>query len=57
MTKHYPADFINAIAEEGTMDESIHHLKEIWNELCQARAEIRALKMKIENEPSKGSDN
>lgn len=36
---HYPAAFINAIAEEGTKLEAVEWLQKIWNELCEAKRE------------------
>ncbi len=48
--QHHPAAFINAIWEEGTKEEAIKYLQETWNELCEARKEIAALKgIKREN--------
>lgn len=42
-TKHHPAAFINAIAEEGTKAEAIEWLQKEWNENCELRAAARAL--------------
>lgn len=50
--KHRQAAFINAIADEGTKDEAVKFLQETWNELCEARAEIRQLKYRLEGNPS-----
>lgn len=38
---HVQASFINAIAEEGTKQEAVEWLQRIWNELCQAEANLR----------------
>ena len=43
MARH-PAAFINAIAEEGTKAEAIKYLQETWDELQDAKKEIRMLK-------------
>lgn len=48
MTKHYPAAFINNIADEGSKAEAIKFLQETWNELCEAKEEIISLKKKLE---------
>lgn len=42
--KRHPAAFINIIAEDGTKEEAIRYLQETWNELCEAREEIKRLK-------------
>lgn len=39
--KHYPAAFINAIADEGTKAEAIQFLQETWNELCEVKEQLR----------------
>ncbi len=47
--KHYPAAFINVIAEEGTMEDAIHYLQETWNELCEAREQLKEAKEELQN--------
>ena len=44
---HAQAAFINAIADEGTKDEAVQFLQETWNELCEARDEITALRARL----------
>ena len=39
---HFRAAFINAIAEEGTKQEAIAWLQQIWNERCQLKRELAA---------------
>lgn len=34
---HHPAAFINAIADEGDMEEAIHFLQETWDELVNLK--------------------
>lgn len=38
-TPHVPAAFINAIAEEGDMDEAVHYLQKTWNEACALKSQ------------------
>ena len=44
---HYQAAFINAIAEEGTKQEAIAWLQQIWNERCQLERELAAAVKRI----------
>lgn len=39
--KHHPAAFINVIAEDGSKEEAVEQLQETWNELCEARNQIK----------------
>lgn len=43
---HVPAAFINAIAEEGTKAEAIEWLQKTWNENCELRAQLAALRLR-----------
>jgi hypothetical protein len=40
---HCPAAFINAIHDDGTKEEAVKFLQETWNELVQARTELRRM--------------
>ncbi len=40
---HYPAAFINIIADEGTKAEAIQYLQKTWNELQDMRAQYAAM--------------
>lgn len=44
MSAKHPAAFINAIYEEGTKMDAVKFLSQTWDELCDAKAEIRKLK-------------
>lgn len=46
--KHYPAAFINAIAEEGTKEEAIRYLQSTWNELCELKEAHKQLLARYE---------
>ncbi len=48
MAKH-PAAFINAISEEGTKAEAIKYLQKTWDELIDAKEEIKRLTTKLNN--------
>ncbi len=45
---HCQAAFINAIAEEGTKQEAIAWLQQIWNERCQLERELAAARSKVD---------
>lgn len=45
--KHYPAAFINSIAEEGTKDEAVGWLQRIWNERCTLELEAADLRERL----------
>lgn len=47
--KHYPAAFINSIAEEGTKDEAVGWLQRIWNERCTLELEAADLRSCIKD--------
>lgn len=41
-----PAAFINAIADEGTKEEAIKYLQEVWDERCLLKDELAELREK-----------
>jgi hypothetical protein len=45
---HVPAAFINSIAEEGTKEEAIYWLQEVYNEVWGLRARLKAIKEYLE---------
>jgi uncharacterized protein YbdZ (MbtH family) len=47
---HCQAAFINAIREEGSKAQACDYLQKTWNELMQAKAEIRRLRAGKETE-------
>lgn len=46
---HFPAAFINAIAEEGTKTEAVEWLQKIWNERCQFQRDLAAANERADN--------
>jgi hypothetical protein len=40
---YVPAAFINAVAEEGTLDEAVSWLQKLWNENCALRGALEEI--------------